>query len=83
MKGSLFYIVWEIEEWKVLKNEWGEELFCWVGVSLFGIGGVNVYVIIEEYILEVVDEIILFIIFEYLGIFNLLVKNEVWFREYV
>jgi polyketide synthase PksN len=50
LKGTPFYIVDELTEWKAPLGEDGAPLPRRAGVSSFGFGGANAHVVLEEYI---------------------------------
>nr|WP_314466500.1 SDR family NAD(P)-dependent oxidoreductase [uncultured Clostridium sp.] len=50
LEDSPFYIVNETREWKALKDAYGNEIPRRGGLSSFSFGGVNVHVILEEYL---------------------------------
>ncbi|WP_025763415.1 SDR family NAD(P)-dependent oxidoreductase [Dyadobacter tibetensis] len=49
LENSPFYVVQHTQDWKVRKNDKGQEWPRRAGVSAFGFGGVNGHVLLEEY----------------------------------
>ncbi|MCC5463956.1 SDR family NAD(P)-dependent oxidoreductase [Pelosinus baikalensis] len=50
LDNSPFYIVQETQEWKALKDAYGNDLPRRAGVSSFGFGGANAHIVFEEYV---------------------------------